>query len=55
MEAWGKLSLNSQLYPTIIVLLDGKSLIHTFEEAGNYTLAVKQPDGTLLERMIKVE
>lgn len=54
VEAWGKLRMNSNICPDVIVDLDRKRFKYTFDEEGTYALKFKQPDGTYLERQIVV-
>lgn len=54
VEAWGKLRTNSNICPDVVVDLDRENFKYMIDENGTYTLKVKQPDGTYLERQIEV-
>jgi hypothetical protein len=54
-ETWGKLNVKSTICSDALVYLNGKKIEFLLEEAGNYNLKIKQPDGTFLERQFLVE
>lgn len=55
IEAWGKIDKNSNICPTVMVYLDNEKLNYLIKEKGIYTIKVKQPDDTYLEKQILVE
>ena len=55
IEAWGKRNKNAGICPGIEVHLHDKNLLYRFNEKGNYTLKIKQPDGIFLLKEILVE
>ena len=55
VEVWGKLDVKSGICSDEMVYLRGEKLNCTLEEAGNYILKIKQPNGTYFERAILVK
>lgn len=55
IEAWGKHNINSQICSDEMVSLHREKLLYRISEKGNYTLKIKQPDGTFLLKEIWIE
>lgn len=55
IEAWGKRNKNARICSGMIEYLQNEKLLYRFSEKGNYTLKIKQPDGTFLLKEILVE
>jgi hypothetical protein len=55
VEVHGKLNVKSGVCSDVMVGLNGEKLSYKIEQKGNYTLRIKQPDGTFLELPVLVE
>jgi len=55
VETWGQVNKSTGICPEVMVLLQGKKLNCTIERSGNYTLKVRQPDGSYLKKNIHVD
>jgi hypothetical protein len=55
VEVWGRINNNAEICPSVMVYLEGKELTHTIQKIGNYTLKIKQPDGSYLVEQILVK
>lgn len=55
IEAWGKRNKIAVVCPGVEVYLQKEKLLYRISVRGNYTLKIKQPDGTFLLKEILVE
>jgi hypothetical protein len=55
IEPWGKVKLNSYACPQDKVELSKEKLKYLVADPGNYTLLIKQPDGSFFEQQLKVK
>jgi hypothetical protein len=53
IEAWKNVQVNETVCPTVMVYLNHKILCNRDSLPENFTIKVKQPDGTYLEKQMK--
>jgi hypothetical protein len=53
IEAWKNVQVNATICPTVMVYLNHKILCNRDSLPENFTIKVKQPDGTYLEKTMK--
>ena len=53
IEAWKNVQVNATVCPTVMVYLNHKILCNRDSLPENFTIKVKQPDGTYLEKTMK--
>jgi hypothetical protein len=53
IEAWKNVQVNANVCPTVMVYLNHKILCNRDSLPENFTIKVKQPDGTYLEKTMK--
>jgi hypothetical protein len=53
IEAWKNVQVNATVCPTVMVYLNHKILCNLDSLPKNFTIKVKQPDGTFLEKTMK--